>query len=66
MAESAVMVVNSPRSDVLPVIAAGGYGEHGPRPMTWALEHADAPTGDARVAALPDRGAMAEHLQTCD
>ena len=64
--ESAMMVGNSLRSDVLPVIAAGGYGVHVPHPLTWALEHADPPTGHARFAALPDLGALAEHLRTFD
>jgi putative hydrolase of the HAD superfamily len=61
-----MMVGNSLKSDVLPVIAVGGYGVHVPHPLTWALEHADPPTGHARFAALPDLGALAEHLQTFD
>ena len=65
-ADSAMMVGNSLKSDVLPVIAAGGYGVHVPHPATWALEHADPPTGHARFAALPDLGALAEHLRTFD
>ncbi len=64
--ESSMMVGNSLKSDVLPVIAAGGYGVHVPQDLTWALEHADPPTGHARFAALPDLGALAEHLQTFD
>jgi putative hydrolase of the HAD superfamily len=64
--DSAMMVGNSLKSDVLPVIAAGGYGVHVPHPLTWALEHADPPTGHARFAALPDLGALAEHLRTFD
>ena len=64
--ESSRMVGNSLKSDVLPVIAAGGYGVHVPHPLTWVLEHADPPTGHARFAALPDLGALAEHLRTFD
>ena len=64
--ESSMMVGNSLKSDVLPVIAAGGYGVHVPHPLTWVLEHADPPTGHARFAALPDLGALAEHLRTFD
>ena len=65
-AESAMMVGNSLKSDVLPVIAAGGYGVHVPQALTWAMEYADPPTGHARFAALPDLGALAEHLRTFD
>ena len=64
--DSSMMVGNSLKSDVLPVIAAGGYGVHVPHPLTWALEHADPPLGHARFAALPDLGALAEHLRTFD
>jgi putative hydrolase of the HAD superfamily len=64
--ESSMMVGNSLKSDVLPVIAAGGFGVHIPHPLTWALEHADPPTGHARFAALPDLGALPEYLQMFD
>ena len=36
-----VMVGNSVRSDVLPVLAIGGRAIHVPYAVTWALEHAD-------------------------
>ena len=36
-----VMVGNSVRSDVLPVLALGGRAVHVPYTVTWALEHAD-------------------------
>lgn len=36
-----VMVGNSVRSDVLPVIELGGRAVHIPYAVTWALEHAD-------------------------
>ena len=36
-----VMVGNSVRSDVLPVLAIGGRAVHVPYPVTWALEHAE-------------------------
>ena len=50
----AAMVGNSLKSDVLPVLAIGGYGVHVPQTTTWALEHAAAPVGDPRFFALPD------------
>lgn len=36
-----VMVGNSVRSDVLPVLAIGGRAVHVPYPVTWALEQVD-------------------------
>ena len=36
-----VMVGNSVRSDVLPVLAIGGQAVHVPYSVTWALEHAE-------------------------
>ena len=36
-----VMVGNSVRSDVLPVIALGGHAVHIPYHVTWGLEHVD-------------------------
>lgn len=57
-ADRALMVGNSLRSDVLPVIEAGGHGVHVPHGLTWALERADPPTGHARFHALPDLGRL--------
>ncbi len=36
-----VMVGNSLRSDVLPIVELGGHGVHIPYAVTWGLEHAD-------------------------
>ncbi len=47
-----VMVGNSMKSDVLPMIAAGGWGVHVPHDLTWALELADAPQDTARFAQI--------------
>ena len=55
-ADRALMVGNSLKSDVIPVIEAGGYGVHVPHGLTWALEQADPPEGHPRFAALPDLG----------
>jgi putative hydrolase of the HAD superfamily len=57
-ATRALMVGNSLKSDVLPVIAAGGVGVHIPHGLTWALEHADPPKGHPRFHALRDLGAL--------
>jgi putative hydrolase of the HAD superfamily len=40
-ADRFLMVGNSVRSDVLPVIALGGHAAHIPYHLTWALEHVE-------------------------
>ncbi|EEW26962.1 HAD family hydrolase [Rhodobacter ferrooxidans] len=53
-AARALMVGNSLKSDVLPMIAAGGWGVHVPHGLTWALEHAEVPQNEARFRTLGD------------
>jgi putative hydrolase of the HAD superfamily len=55
-ASRALMAGNSMKSDVLPVLAAGGHGVHVPHALTWMLEVADPPQGHARFHAIPDLG----------
>jgi putative hydrolase of the HAD superfamily len=43
-----VMVGNSPRSDIAPVLALGGWAVHVPYPLTWA--HEEDVDGDLLVA----------------
>lgn len=57
-AERSMMVGNSLRSDVIPVIEAGGWGVFVPHHLTWALEHDTAPEGHARFRELADLGAL--------
>ena len=57
-ADRALMVGNSMKSDVLPAIAAGGWGVHVPHGLVWELERADAPAGHPRFRALPDLGQL--------
>ena len=59
-ARQALMVGNSIKSDVLPVLEAGGWGVHVPHGLAWALDHADAPAGHPRFRALPDLGGLAD------
>ena len=56
--DRAVMAGNSLKSDVLPVIEAGGIGVYVPHGLTWALEAADPPDGHARFFELPDLGQL--------
>jgi putative hydrolase of the HAD superfamily len=52
-----VMVGNSVRSDVLPVLAIGGRAVHVPYHVTWVLEHAE---HDPDVHDFPVLGSLAE------
>ncbi len=56
--EAMLMVGNSLRSDVLPMIEAGGWGVHVPHDLTWALEMAEAPAHHPRFASLTDLGGL--------
>jgi len=40
-----VMVGNSLRSDILPIVEIGGRAVHIPAALSWSHEHADVPTG---------------------
>lgn len=63
-AERGMMVGNSLKSDVLPMLAAGGYSVHVPHGLTWALEAADAPIGHDRFHALEDLCALPDLVAT--
>jgi putative hydrolase of the HAD superfamily len=47
-AETAMMVGNSLKSDVIPALEAGAWAVHVPHDLTWSLEHAEAPHEDER------------------
>ena len=53
-----LMVGNSMKSDVLPMLAAGGWGVHVPHGLTWALEAADPPENHSRFHSLSDLKAL--------
>ncbi|WP_269063004.1 HAD family hydrolase [Seohaeicola saemankumensis] len=57
-AARAMMVGNSMRSDVVPVIDAGGWGVHVPHGLEWDIEMAPPPTGAKRFLELADLGAL--------
>lgn len=61
--ESALMVGNSMKSDVIPAITAGGWGVFVPHGQAWALEHAEPPLGNPRYVELTDLGGLAALLQ---
>lgn len=59
-ADRGMMVGNSMRSDVVPMIEAGGWGIYVPHGLVWALEHAETPQGDPRYHEIPDLGDLAQ------
>ncbi|MDF0600776.1 HAD family hydrolase [Psychromarinibacter sp. C21-152] len=61
-AARAMMVGNSMKSDVLPAIAAGGWGVFVPHDLAWDLEHAEAPE-HPRFREIPDLGQLATVLR---
>jgi len=54
----ALMVGNSMRSDVVPVIKAGGWGVYVPHGLVWEIEHADPPKDAPRYRSLVDLGGL--------
>ena len=57
-AERSMMVGNSLKSDVVPAIAAGGWGVHVPHELTFALEHAEAPEDNPRFRRIDHLGGL--------
>ena len=60
-----MMVGNSLKSDVLPMITAGGFGVHVPHELIWALEHAERPENE-RFFELADLGGLPELLRSLE
>lgn len=58
-AAHAMMIGNSLRSDVRPVVEIGGWGVHVPHDLTWALEHDEPPKDAPRYRVLPDLSGIA-------
>ena len=59
-ADQAMMVGNSLKSDVVPVLQAGGWGVHVPHGLTWALEEAPEPQGHPRYHRLDDLSGLSD------
>lgn len=62
-ADQGLMAGNSLKSDVLPMIAAGGWGVHVPHALTWAYERVDTPVEDRRFATIEHLAVLPDHLQ---
>lgn len=61
-ATQAMMVGNSMKSDVRPMVALGGWGVYVPHGLTWELEHADPPTNTTRFRELPSLAGIPQLL----
>ncbi len=59
-AEQGMMVGNSMKSDVLPMINAGGWGVFVPHGIEWELESAEAPTDTTRFEKLMNLGDLSD------
>ena len=58
---SGVMIGNSMKSDVRPMVDAGGWGVFVPHDLTWDFEHAEAPDHD-RFREIPHLGHVPDLL----
>ena len=58
-----LMVGNSMKSDVVPMIDAGGWGVYVPGQLIWALEHAEAPSGSDRFHQIGNLSELAPILE---
>lgn len=56
--QQAMMAGNSMRSDVVPVIEAGGWGTYVPHGMVWEVEHAEPPLHSPCYHEIPDLSAL--------
>jgi putative hydrolase of the HAD superfamily len=63
-AARAMMVGNSMKSDVLPVIESGGWGVFVPHGLEWEIEKADPPVGSDRYVTLDDLGSLGDLVDT--
>ncbi|MCG6901413.1 MAG: HAD family hydrolase [Rhodobacter sp.] len=56
--DHALMVGNSMKSDVIPMIEAGGWGVYVPHGLVWELEHEAAPSDSPRYREIADLSAL--------
>jgi putative hydrolase of the HAD superfamily len=62
-ADTAMMIGNSLKSDVVPAIRAGSWGVFVPHPLTWVFEHVEPPLGEPRFRELVHLGELPELLE---
>ena len=61
--DRAMMVGNSIRSDVVPVVDIGGWGIFVPHGLEWEIEAAPAPTNAPRYREIADLGALPDLIR---
>lgn len=63
-----LMVGNAMRSDILPVLEAGGWAVHVPHDLTWSVERAEDPDHPrfARLRRIADLPALLVRLESAD
>ncbi len=59
-----MMIGNSMKSDVVPMVDAGGWGVYVPHGLSWAIEHAEPPRTASRYHEITDLGAIADLVQS--
>jgi putative hydrolase of the HAD superfamily len=62
--DKTLMAGNSIRSDVLPMIEAGGHGVYVPFSILWDHEHEDVPAGTERFYAVQDMSGVPEIIRS--
>ncbi|MYM56120.1 HAD family hydrolase [Thalassovita mangrovi] len=56
--ETGLMAGNSMKSDVVPMVEAGGWGVYVPHGLVWEIEKAEAPDQSERYQTIDDLGAL--------
>lgn len=57
-AATSLMTGNSVKSDILPMLAAGGYAALIPYPLVWEMERAEKPVGNPRYREIETLGGL--------
>ncbi len=63
-AEHGMMVGNSLKSDIVPMIEAGGWGVFVPHGFEWELDKAPEPSESARYSQIKDLSGLAEVIKS--
>lgn len=60
--DAGLMIGNSLKSDILPMLEAGGWGVYVPHDLTWSFEHAEEPDGHDRYRRIDHLGDLPDVL----
>lgn len=64
--ETAMMIGNSLKSDIVPAIAAGSWGVYIPHELTWAAEHDVAPEDHPRFRQIDELGQLGTLIEAIE